>query len=317
MVASQFEYADDARAALRAIVSDPEHGPDALCNQQTMANLLRDLLPDAPRESGVMIAAASVGLPAALRDYVTQGMEVTTAVNLGAASLARLTAFPLDACQWVAAELAFALRLANCSIPTGEGVPPGVETRSASQLPDPRPGDLIGTLIDSQTSALKPSTVLDPTPQNRLGRRRGLLAALLVVVPLAIVTAFLLGHSTGRSTTPPTHHTAVAVFWDCYGHQHTRPDRIVLACADGNLYLSGLHWSTWTAARAIARGKLGWNNCKPTCAAGSFLTTTAQVTLSAPKAGPGSRSYFSKILIKTSTRTSSLRLKPSGPYGPY
>jgi len=50
--AISFEHADEARAALRAIVSDPAHGPDALGNPQATANLLQDLLPDAPRESG-------------------------------------------------------------------------------------------------------------------------------------------------------------------------------------------------------------------------------------------------------------------------
>ncbi len=56
MAAISFEHADEARAALRAIVSDPAHGPDALGNPQATANLLQDLLqdllPDAPRESG-------------------------------------------------------------------------------------------------------------------------------------------------------------------------------------------------------------------------------------------------------------------------
>jgi hypothetical protein len=39
----------EAQAALRAIVADPRYGPAALSNAQVMANLLKDMLPDAPR----------------------------------------------------------------------------------------------------------------------------------------------------------------------------------------------------------------------------------------------------------------------------
>jgi len=53
MDASSFEHADEAKAALRAIVSDPAHGTDALSSPQTMTNLLRDFLPEAPREAGL------------------------------------------------------------------------------------------------------------------------------------------------------------------------------------------------------------------------------------------------------------------------
>jgi hypothetical protein len=41
----------EAHAALRAIVADPRYGPPALSNAQIMTNLLKDMLPDAPRES--------------------------------------------------------------------------------------------------------------------------------------------------------------------------------------------------------------------------------------------------------------------------
>ena len=40
----------EAQAALRTIVADPRYGPGALSNAQTMTNLLKDMLPDSPRE---------------------------------------------------------------------------------------------------------------------------------------------------------------------------------------------------------------------------------------------------------------------------
>ena len=70
-----WEHADEARAALSAIVTDPEHGVTALSSPRTMSNLLKDLLPDAPREKNLLVAAAEAGLADTLRDHVAQGMS--------------------------------------------------------------------------------------------------------------------------------------------------------------------------------------------------------------------------------------------------
>ncbi len=113
MAASSLEHAAEARAALRAIASDPAHGPGALDSPQMTANLLQDFLPDAPPETGLLVAAASAGLPAALRGYLAQGMDPMTAIRLAAASLAGRTAFTSETCEWVAAELAIAVGLAS------------------------------------------------------------------------------------------------------------------------------------------------------------------------------------------------------------
>src|SRR5689334_135226 len=65
-----WEHAAEARAALNAIVTDPEHGVPALSSPQTMSNLLKDLLPDAPREKSILVAAAEAGLANNLRQHV-------------------------------------------------------------------------------------------------------------------------------------------------------------------------------------------------------------------------------------------------------
>src|SRR5260221_11219435 len=57
-----WEHAAEARAALSAIVADPDHGVAALSSAQTMSNLLKDLLPDAPREKTILVASAEPGL---------------------------------------------------------------------------------------------------------------------------------------------------------------------------------------------------------------------------------------------------------------
>ncbi len=124
-----FEHAQEARAALRAIVSDPVHGPDVLNSPQTTANLLHDLLPDAPREASLLVAAASAGIPATLRCHVAQGIDPATAIRLAAASLSGRTALTPDVCEWVAAELASAFGLASAG--EASGASPLADTTTA------------------------------------------------------------------------------------------------------------------------------------------------------------------------------------------
>ena len=113
MAGSSLEHADEARAALHAIVADPVHGAGALDNQEQTANLLHDFLPDAPREAGLLVAAISARLPAALLGYAAQHIDPATSVRLAAASLAGRTAFTPEACEWAAAELAIAIGLGS------------------------------------------------------------------------------------------------------------------------------------------------------------------------------------------------------------
>jgi Domain of unknown function (DUF4190) len=108
-----WEHADEARAALNAIVTDPEHGVAALSSPRTMSNLLKDLLPDAPREKNLLIAAAEAGVPDALRDHVSQGMDSNTAVRLTASSFSATTPLTPDACSGVTGEIAVALGISD------------------------------------------------------------------------------------------------------------------------------------------------------------------------------------------------------------
>ncbi len=112
-MAAAFEHAHEARTALRAIVSDPAHGHDALLSSQTIASLLSDFLPDAPRESGLLIAAVSKDVPANLRQHAADGLDASTAIRLAASSFAASTAYSADACLWATGELALAMGLAG------------------------------------------------------------------------------------------------------------------------------------------------------------------------------------------------------------
>jgi len=68
-----------------------------------------------------------------------------------------------------------------------------------------------------------------------------------------------------------------------------RPRSIIAACADANLYFTGLRWSTWTATHATATGTAHVNDCTPSCAAGRFHTYPAHVMLSGPRSCAGKR----------------------------
>jgi serine/threonine protein kinase len=100
-----------ARAALRAIVSDPDRGIAALSSAQTMATALKSLLPDMPRETKVLVAAAEEGLAEALSYHVSRGMDPGTVRGKVARSFARHTGFRSAACQWAVDELAAVLGL--------------------------------------------------------------------------------------------------------------------------------------------------------------------------------------------------------------
>jgi Domain of unknown function (DUF4190) len=108
---------NQARRALQAIVSDPGYGAPALSSPQAMTSLLKDLLPDAPREANILIAAAAAGVPSTLQDHISRGMDVGTASRLVAGSFAARSAFKPEACSWAVGELAVALGLD----PSGQG----------------------------------------------------------------------------------------------------------------------------------------------------------------------------------------------------
>ena len=112
-MAMPWEHAADARAALHAIVTDPDHGVAALSSPRTMSNLLKDLLPDAPREKSLLIAAAEAGLADTLREHVSQGMDTPTAIRLAASSFSASTPLTADACSWVAGEIALAMGISE------------------------------------------------------------------------------------------------------------------------------------------------------------------------------------------------------------
>ena len=152
VVSLERDESDEAQQALRAIISNPAYGVAALSSPQTMANLLKDLLPDAPREVSILVAAAEAGVAGNLRERVSQGMDVGTASAVVAGSFAASTPFKPEACSWAVSEMAGALGLSKpaarpapgSSIPSGSSVPGGDAPPTIStpviSAPGPAPG---------------------------------------------------------------------------------------------------------------------------------------------------------------------------------
>jgi hypothetical protein len=124
---TSWEHAAEARQALNAIISDPQHGVAALSSAQTMSNLLKDLLPDAPREKSILVAAAEAGLADTLRQHIGEGMDPNMAVRLTASSLSATTPYTPEACAWVTGEIATALGIDHSAAAVGGsgGTPAG------------------------------------------------------------------------------------------------------------------------------------------------------------------------------------------------
>src|SRR5579859_7704339 len=205
-MASTFDHADQARAALAAIVADPEFGVAALANPATLSNLLSDYLPDSPRETGPLVAAAQADVAGTLRDHAVHGMDPATAIRITASSLASRPAFSAEACLWVTGELAIALGLT-----TADRLPLAAPTSQRT--------DVAGTLARGGGTAGErpvlegqhaPPPIAGPETQRPaaapvLGvrRKRAMLAAAAAIVVLAAAAGSAALYLSRRPPGPP------------------------------------------------------------------------------------------------------------------
>ncbi len=86
----------------------------------------------------------------------------------------------------------------------------------------------------------------------------------------------------------------------CHTSAAARPATIVLSCADGNVYVGSITWSTWTASGATGAGRFTYNNCAPIdCAGGTFLSVAATLRASAPRTISGQLLFTHLVITKT------------------
>jgi hypothetical protein len=92
--------------------------------------------------------------------------------------------------------------------------------------------------------------------------------------------------------------TPVPSFTGCAPPAKVRPTSIVVACGDGNFYLTGLKWSHWTATDAAAAGTAHENDCTPYCAAGHFHTYRVAVHLFRPEHCKAGKLEFTRFAYR-------------------
>ena len=200
-----WEHQSEAREALHAIVSDPGYGTAALSNALLMTNLLKDYLPDAPRERNVLIAAAEVDLASMLQAHVASGLDLHIAARLTAASFAATTAYTSETCAWAVDQLALALGLT--ARPHALTEPPSQKQAQVNEEPGPvgRNGQTEASRPAGQDQPATMTEPPPPPPAKRRSRRGWLYAAVAIAAVVAASIAVLvasLSNPTSSSSIP-------------------------------------------------------------------------------------------------------------------
>lgn len=123
----------------------------------------------------------------------------------------------------------------------------------------------------------------------------------------ATLVAALGTASAAPAASPPAvqQRSGNPVIVDCLWHPKVRPTDFMIACGDGNSFLSSIHWSQWGSASAVAKAVNVVNDCKPYCAAGRFHPYPVIVRLDHPqtwKTQPQLRHYTRMSLTYTDGR---------------
>lgn len=205
-----WDQSGKAREALRTIVTD--YGTRALSSPSILDNVLRDLLPDSPRQVSLIVAAGGSPVATSLQEHVAQGIDADTAVRLASAQMAEQTPLDADGCRWVTTEFALALGLH----PT-EGGPgtsgwaapaPAVAPTpppAAPVLPEMPPPAAIPPRPDQAETVLPPvvAPAPDAGPDGRAKpkRRRLVLVSVALILVIGLAVGLVLAFS--GSSTPP------------------------------------------------------------------------------------------------------------------
>jgi hypothetical protein len=96
----------------------------------------------------------------------------------------------------------------------------------------------------------------------------------------------------------------------CTGRSY-KPRTVVLACADGNLFASGLRYTSYGSRQASAEGLMHLNDCTPNCAQGRFRTRPGSVRFSAAVRCADGHRYFTRARYKFGKRSGTADIEPS------
>jgi len=73
------------------------------------------------------------------------------------------------------------------------------------------------------------------------------------------------------------------------------PERVVLACGDGNFWAEQLNWRGWGDASAEAAGMAASNTCEPSCAEGAFRFYPVRLVASELRECAGGRRQYTRV----------------------
>src|SRR5215467_5030271 len=120
----------------------------------------------------------------------------------------------------------------------------------------------------------------------------GIAGAIIVLMGSATAVALI------RSGTPASQPPPVVYGFDGHlgwAHGEVKPSAIYFG-AGGSLFVRGISWASWNQAQARGQGTRWADNCLPSCAAGSYAKSAAQVTLWLVRYHNGQQ-YFSRMTI--------------------
>lgn len=85
---------------------------------------------------------------------------------------------------------------------------------------------------------------------------------------------------------------------NCAGKVVTKPQEIVISCADDAVSITGIKWKSWTTNGAKGSGTLVWNTCLPeTCVAGIVQKYPVRIVLGGLASAPGDPDIFSSVTV--------------------
>lgn len=118
-------------------------------------------------------------------------------------------------------------------------------------------------------------------------------AAGTAVVAAAVGSVALLAPAAGAHDASAATAKVYVAAKGCTGRAY-RPTKLILACADANLYVTGLKYSSYGGATATATGTIHVNECKPNCAAGMFRVYPGTIELGDLVRCSDGRTYYGK-----------------------
>lgn len=129
----------------------------------------------------------------------------------------------------------------------------------------------------------------------------------LLAVAVALVVPALAGGATSKVLSPGCGGSDKAAY---------KPSKIIIACGDGNLFVTKLKWTSWGTKTAKGNGTAHQNTCTPNCAQGKFKTYPMSLVLSVPKKCAHGKHEFAELKYTyTGKRPKGVRKSSTVPRG--